>query len=232
MSHHGDARSVLKAELWRRFGNPEYPAEWDGTTYGGGVLSQRFWEYHKAIDLLDIAEDSVILDIGGFSRETGRAFFGELLAEVARKVIVLDPTIGTSHDDGNVEYISQPAGEQELRRLCASQPTITHAVSISVLEHIAPSTREAMFKVIDENFGGDSIVATFEYQAKKVFCEHQLTARTAASLFSQLSRFYLDEMSASPVWCEGAFVFDAIPLWYPVAVKFRRKPSSVVPSVG
>ncbi len=61
----------LKAELWKRFGSKAHPAEWDGHVYGGGKLSQRFWEYFKAVELLELDGDSVVVDIGGGSPVTG-----------------------------------------------------------------------------------------------------------------------------------------------------------------
>lgn len=60
----------LKQELWHRFGSKEHPAEWDGHVYGGGKLSQRFWEYFKAIELLSLDANSIVLDIGGGSPQT------------------------------------------------------------------------------------------------------------------------------------------------------------------
>jgi hypothetical protein len=52
----------LKNALWDRFGKPNFPAEWNGITYGGGKCSQRYWEYLFAIESLQGA--SMVLDIG------------------------------------------------------------------------------------------------------------------------------------------------------------------------
>jgi len=60
----------IKAALWKAYGKPAEAAEWDGNVYGDGKLSQRFWEYHQAIDLLELTPDSVVLDIGGGSPVT------------------------------------------------------------------------------------------------------------------------------------------------------------------
>src|SRR5262245_36752669 len=86
-----DLTASVKQELWRRFGDPAYPAEWNGILYGGGKISQRFWEYLVAIELLRLDEQAVVLDIGGGSPVTGHAFFAELLAPVLRKIVILDP---------------------------------------------------------------------------------------------------------------------------------------------
>jgi len=60
----------IKAELWAKFSTKDFPSEWDGRNpdnkdYCGGKLSQRFWEYFKTIELLDLNQNSVILDMGG-----------------------------------------------------------------------------------------------------------------------------------------------------------------------
>ncbi len=59
---------LLQARLWRMYGDKAYAAERDGNVYGGGKLSQRFWEYHKTIDALELTADSVVLGGLGISR--------------------------------------------------------------------------------------------------------------------------------------------------------------------
>lgn len=128
-----------------------------------------------------------------------------------------------------------------LKEIFTARPEITHVASISVFEHIDPATREGMIRALNESFSGDTFVATLEYHPINTFFEHQLTARTVSDLFSPLTRFFLDEYTASPVWCENAFDrgnmlrinrkqplartnFSAanVPLWYPVAARFIR----------
>ncbi len=100
----------LKAELWRRFGNREYPAEWDGRVYGGGKLSQRFWEYFEGVELLDPSPESVVLDIGGGSPVTGAGFFSSLLASAVKKVLILDPNVAAdAKPAANIEYLGATA---------------------------------------------------------------------------------------------------------------------------
>ncbi len=241
----------LKAELWQRFGDSKYPAEWDGNIYGGGKLSQRFWEYFKAIELLELDENSVVLDIGGGSPITKAGFFASLLSTAVKTVIIMDPNIadnvGTS---SNIQFISKDSDYDGLCKLLIERPEITHIASVSVFEHIPPDIREGMVRAIDENFAGNCFVGTFEYHAKKTFFEYQLTAGTASKLFGGFSNYYLDEMEASPVWCENAYdgikrnkhknkviwliqkiFFKAfedtigkiyVPYWYPVAVRFIK----------
>ena len=68
----------LKKLLWERFGSADYPAEWDGRVYGGGKISQRWWEYFQAIEYLELYEGAVVLDIGGGSPATGLSFLVSL----------------------------------------------------------------------------------------------------------------------------------------------------------
>jgi hypothetical protein len=239
---------ALKAELWRRFGTKEHPSEWDGHYYGGGKLSQRYWEYSKSIEMLNLDRDSVVFDIGGGSPVTGAGFFAKLVATVARSVTILDPTIP---DDAptysNIEYIRKFGDFATLRQILAERTEITHLVSVSVLEHVAEADRLGMFKAIDESFGGNVFVTTFEYHTVRSYFEQQLTAKTTAELFGTLTRFYPTQFEASPVLCEAAYDNEhlvrlnlkspfakrnfkkaVIPQWYPVALKFvAMQPSSI-----
>jgi hypothetical protein len=102
--------SNLKKILWQRFGSPDHPAEWDGRVYGGGKLSQRFWEYFKAVELLDLHTDAVVLDIGGGSPATGLGFFSSILAQGAKGVVIMDPEVGQARcDDPSVTLIPRYA---------------------------------------------------------------------------------------------------------------------------
>lgn len=229
----------LKQELWSRFGTVEHPAEWDGIVYGGGKLSQRYWEYFRSIELLDLARDSVVLDIGGGSPKTGVAFFASLIATVAAKVIVVDPNSASGvRIPSNIELISSPASYSQMSNLFASRADITHVTSVSVFEHIEDETRQGLIRAINESFAGRTFVTTFEFHPNRTFFEHQLTARSMSKLFEGLTNFFPDEISASPVLGEIAFDdrrFKAsgnlpewmrsegiIPCWYPVAVRFVR----------
>ena len=90
MSGH-DTTNKLKAALWQLYGNPASPSEWDGRVCGGGKLSQCFGEYHKAIDLLELTPDAVVLDIGGGSNRAGFGFFTNIIAPFVKEVHISDP---------------------------------------------------------------------------------------------------------------------------------------------
>jgi 2-polyprenyl-3-methyl-5-hydroxy-6-metoxy-1,4-benzoquinol methylase len=234
-----NATQWLKAELWRRFGTPEVPAEWDGRVLGGGKISQRFWEYFKAIEYLEIDENSVVLDIGGGSRATTGGFLANLLAERARAVVVMDPTVGAVGEirgPSNIEFLARSASYEELRDLFTSRSDLTHVACVSVLEHIEPEARKGVVRAVNEFFKGDFFVATFEFHARTEFFKHQLTTRTMSEMFEPLTAFYPDRLEASPLLAENAFdskrvvrlsrrrqLAEAdIPRWHPLAVRFRR----------
>ena len=234
----------LKAALWLCYGNPAYPAEWDGTTYGGGKLSQRFWEYHQTIELLELTSDSVVLDIGGGSPVTGAGFFTRVIAPYVKEVHVMDVNIGESKEaSSKIVFHRSLASYETLSKLFKANPQITHVASISVFEHIPHDVRCGMIKAINEAFAGDTFVGTLEYHARDCFFEQQLTVRTLSELFEPFTSFYPDEIRKSPVWGETAYKGGCIgrrllrelgplskwgrkepgvPLWYPLALRFRR----------
>lgn len=232
--------NILKAELWRRFGSRDYPAEWDGHNKGGGKFSQRFWEYFKAIELLNLDDKSVVLDIGGGSPITGMGFFSSLMSTAAKKIIVMDTNISNSVvAPQNVEFVRATATYEELKALLSARPELTHIVSVSVFEHIEPAIRQDIVRAINEFFRGVSFVATFEYHTKTSFLNYSLTAKTTSDLFKPFTNFYPDYFSASPVLCENAFdhsrlfrlsfrsikkafAYSDIPRWYPLAIRFLR----------
>ena len=241
----------IKVELWKNFCTMGHPAEWDGLNYGGGKISQRFWEYFKTIELLELNQDSVLLDIGGGSPKTGAGFFAELLCQHIKKIIIMDPNINDiiEKKPHNVEFIKECADAGNLKNVLISDPRITHIVSVSVLEHMEPLVRGGIIKAINDYFKGDVFAATFEYHPKRSFFDHQLTSKTASDLFKEFTNFYLTELNSSPVWSDNAFInkkteagsyrfyrilprriqnmvsnlLDAeVSGWYPVSVKFER----------
>jgi len=238
----------LKAVLWQRYGNPDYPAEWDGNTYGGGKLSQRFWEYHTMIELLELTPDSVVLDIGGGSPVTGAGFFTRVIAPYVKEVHVMDVNVGESKETpSKIIFHRSLANYETLSKLFKENHQITHVACISVFEHVPPAVRCGMIKAVNDSFRGGTFVATLEYHAKECYFEHQLTARTMSELFEPFVNFYPDVFCKSPVWGEIAFRGSSIgrrimrrlgsvkrwgkdteiPLWYPLALRFRRVSESI-----
>ena len=232
----------LKRELWARFGDEAHPAEWDGRTLGGGKLSQRFWEYFKAIELLQLDGASVVVDIGGGSPDTGLGFFSSLLATAVKEVIVMDPHVREDHAiPPNVHILRTCGGYDTLREMFARFPAVTHVTSISVWEHIAPDIRDGIFRALNEFFPGERFVTTFEYHPTRRFFQHQLTAQSVSEMVAPLTSFYLTAFEASPVLGEDPRllpphepaprllarrlvrrVVGHVPKWFPVALAFDR----------
>lgn len=234
----------LKAALWRSYGSSAYPAEWDGKVYGGGKLSQRFWEYHQAIELLELTPDSVVLDIGGGSPVTGAGFFTRVIAPHVKAVHVMDVNIGESNETAsNIVFHRSLASYETLSKLLKNHPQITHVACISVFEHIPHDVRCGMVRAINECFLGNTVVTTLEYHSKDCFFEQQLTPRTLSEMFEPFAAFYPDVIRQSPFWCENAYRGSSIgwrilrrlgirlkrwekepeiPLWYPIALRFQR----------
>jgi cyclopropane fatty-acyl-phospholipid synthase-like methyltransferase len=234
----------LKARLWRCYGHPNFPAEWDGKTYGGGKISQRFWEYHQTIELLELTPDSVVLDIGGGSPVTGAGFFTRVIAPHVKEVHVMDVNIGESQTaSANVVFHRRLAGYETLSTLLQANPQITHIACISVFEHIPHDVRCGMVKAVNEFFSGNTFVATLEYHTQESFFEHQLTVRTMSELFEFFTNLYPDQIHKSPVLAENSYqnvsvgrklmrrlgvslnrwgTEPGVPRWYPLALRFRR----------
>jgi hypothetical protein len=231
----------LKAALWRCYGNPAYPAEWDGKVYGGGKLSQRFWEYHETIGLLELTPDSVVLDIGGGSPITGAGFFTRVIAPHVKQVHVMDVNFAEFKDvASNIVMHRSLANYETLSKVLKEQPQITHVACISVFEHIPADIRCGMVRAVNECFRGDIFVSTLEFHSNESYFEHQLVTQTLSEMFAELTAFYPDTIHKSPFWCQNAFEPAGIgsrilknrrftkgktveiPLWYPVAFRFRR----------
>lgn len=233
----------LKAALWQAYGNVNSPAEWDGNIYGGGKLSQRFWEYHQAIELLDLTSDSIVLDIGGGSPITGAGFLTTVIAPYVKEVHVLDVNVGEARNClPNIVFHRNLGNYESLAQLLKQNPQITHIASVSVFEHIPDEIRRGMTKAINEFFQGHIFVTTLEYHARTCFFEYQLTVKTLSELFAPLDRFYPERILQSPVLGEVAYretsfvrkvmrrLFpgwrasksNGTPLWYPLALRFNK----------
>ena len=213
------SKSVVTGELlsllWQRYGDAQHPAEWDGLNYGGSKMSQRFWEYMRAIQLLALDPESSVMDIGGGSIRTQSGFLAEILAEKISLVIVLDGNVEPSYEKLNICYLQQFADENSLSNLKDSG--FSHIVSISALEHIDPQLRHEIMRNLNEFAYVDTMVFSFEYHPTSCYFEYQLTAKDM-NVFGQLTNFYVDAFEASPTHC-----VNAVDKWYPVIVRFKRK---------
>lgn len=217
---------MIKQRLWSMYGSEAYTAEWDGTVYGGGKISQRFWEYFIAVEMLELTPDSIVLDIGG-----GKGFFANLVAPFVKKVIILDENQDSSAEKlPNIERIRKNATHDSLSEVLSRE--ITHIACISVFEHVPEVIREQMIRDINDVFTGGTFVTTFEFHPSICYFEHQLTTRTMSRLFSGFTHYYPLRIESSPLRSENAYgkattLFHRrkrqyIGMWYPLAVHFRR----------
>ncbi len=211
----------LKKLLWERFGSADYPAEWDGRVYGGGKISQRWWEYFQAIEYLELHEGAVVLDIGGGSPATGLSFFPRLLAACDVRVIVLDTNFGdTPQVPANVTLIHGLADFETLTEvLQAHRPT--HISCVSVLEHASAEQQLGIFKAVETEFHGEHFVCTLEFHEKSKLMDNQLTTATLSTIVSPLTRYFLQDIAASPLNAVDAFQGE-VRLWYPLALQFSK----------
>lgn len=225
--------SDIHAELWRRFGDIQYPAEWDGNTFGGSRLSQRFWEYHAMARLLELEPESAVLDIGGYSQHAGGCFFADLLSKFVQSVIVVDPSASerTPATPANIEIVREPADHDTISRLLTTR-RVSHISCISVFEHIAHDVRQGIIAAIQEHFVGFVFASTLEYDSFYSYFEQQLTSTTIGATFSGLTSMYPDVIESCPMHCENASALTEtvkpsfgilnchVPLWKPLAVRF------------
>jgi len=209
----------LKRELWRRFGTRDYPAEWDGLVYGGGKISQRFWEYFKAIELLDLSRESRLLDIGGGSPVTGLSFFPRLLAAMGVQMAVMDINFGDAPDvPDNVTLLHGLADRPNLAAAIRSfNPT--HIACLSVLEHASDEQQIGIFEAVEEAFLGTCLVVTLEFHETIRYWEQMPTTGSLSRAVSRLTRFYLNDIESSPVLAVNAVDGDKR-MWRPLALRF------------
>jgi hypothetical protein len=214
----------LKQCLWECYGHPDFRAEWDGRIFGGGKVSQRYWEYLITINFLGLDEKSVLLDIGG-----GNGFFANLVMPFRKQVIVIDPSVSDKLV-WRIKKIKELANSRTLKYAFKDYPEITHVSCISVLEHCTDQQREDLAKGLNDNFWGDTIVFTFEYHPLMVFKDTFLTMKSMSQMFSKFTNFYMTNFTACPTRAINSYselqgeddAIGAIPNWYPVAVRMKR----------
>jgi hypothetical protein len=213
----------LKQQLWHWYGSGQFPAEWDGEVGGGGKISQRFWEYFIAIEMLDLCSGAVIVDIGGGSPATGINLFPRLLASAGVQVIVFDVNVGHGAVQETVPNLSLEYGLADYKSLCEAlvKYTPTHLSCISVLEHASPFQQRGIFDAIESAFEGERAVLTFEFHENQSYFEEQLTTASLSNAVSGVRRYYLNRLERSPMRCTNAFD-GSLRLWYPLALQFER----------
>jgi hypothetical protein len=222
----------MKIRLWQRFGDTRFPAEWDGKVYGGGKISQRFWEYLKTIEYLDLPPGARVLDIGGGSPTTGVSFFPQLIASFPElHVGVLDTQFGNTADlPKNIALMNGLANRQVLADAIRSYKP-THISCISVMEHARPSEQRGVFEALEAEFHGTAIAMTVEFHEHIVFTTgqdrddgHRFTVTTTASLSAMvapLTRYFLDDVASAPIHAVNAFQ-ELSELWRPLAIRFLK----------
>jgi hypothetical protein len=169
------------------------------------------------------------------------------MAPYVQRVHVMDLNVGDAKEkDGNIVFHRSLANYETLAGLLKENPQITHVASVSVFEHIPHETRCEMIRAINESFAGDIFATTLEYHPRDCFFEHQLTVDTLSKTFTPFTNFYPDRFLRSPVLGEIAYGSESIgrrilrrlgqfgkrwkhgpgiPLWYPLALRFRRMPA-------
>ena len=226
-----DARmSSLKQRLWKEYGTYEHPAEWDGSVYGGGKVSQRFWEYLIGIEYLDGSHIDELVDIGGGNRD--KHFYARVLAPVASKVHVVDLEVqhdGFKRDGADVIYFHKAKKTAMwFRDWLHGHPHVTTAVSISAFEHMPDEIKVAHCKAINEAEHVNLFALTFEFHpvpaiVQKMFYPDIVHTQSLDMMVRALNNFYLDRMDSSPVQCVNTMsVLTPWTKWYPLALKFVR----------
>jgi hypothetical protein len=194
----------LLKRLWSLWGTREAPAEWDGRVYGGGKLSQRFWEYHWAIREADFDRDSVVLDVGA-----GRTlFFPRLLEGSVARVVAYDPQCEGMEDERLTVVPKAFSATTLLAR------GYTHAVSISVIEHIEQGEKAEFFAALDQVRA--PLVLTLELGPKAHGAN--VVMRDLYDLTTRFSGHYCSRVESCPVWADDALGTDAQPLWRPLGI--------------
>jgi hypothetical protein len=169
-----------KQTLWERWGDPAFPAEWDGHGGNGGKGSQRFWEYLWVLD--KIGHPQSVLDVGG-----GTGFFADLLMDSGVPTKIIDPLASkeTDYRCSLSEFIDSSV---------MSSLNFDWIASLSVLEHV--EDKDAFCADLD-SFNAP-IAMTFEFgpgciEIKEVY-----------RCLSSFKRHHLTLMEICPVWADNS----------------------------
>ena len=142
-------KNDLKKELFNRWGDKDYPAEWDGNHFGGGKCSQRYWEYLWAIDKVNEVPTRCI-DIGcGKDR-----FFPRILENVLKyNVFAVDPEVPSQKNYFQTDLSGLLRTEKDFVK-----QNFDYIFCISVLEHVR--NRFEFCQMLDKIHG--KIIMTFD----------------------------------------------------------------------
>lgn len=205
----------LKAKLWQEYGGTHY-AEWSENK-----VTQRLWEYLRTIDLLELTEDSRLLDIGG----GGTGFFAHLVSPFIAEMHVMDEN-ALDRKDEKVVWHAGMAAYDTLAPLLARFPKLSHISCVSVFEHAPDAQRIGISEAINEQFKGDTFVMTLEFHSREIYFGYQLNTVTLSDLCRKFTNFYPDVIETSPLECVNAFksTFDDahVMMWKPLIMRFRR----------
>lgn len=181
----------LKRSLWERWGNPEFPAEWDGTHYGGGKGSQRYWEYLWVVGQLS-GKERRLLDVGAGQK----LFLPRLLTGVLPRVEAVDPELPL--EDARHHPISLGTW---IGRNPGSVPEFDCVTCVSVVEHLQ-DPRE-IFRDL-ARFKKARVIVTLELGFDPPGFEYQLTLQKLYQGLGCFQDHYLDRMESCPVWADNS----------------------------
>ncbi len=209
---------ALLKKLWAVWGRPGWESEWDGRVFGGGRLSQRFWEYLWVIKRADFDPDSVVLDIGsGFT-----LFFPRLLAEFVAEVVVYDPE-SPPEADGNITVVQELFGPGRV----LDRP-YTHICCVSVMEHVPDEDKPGLIRAMDAVPA--PVFMTLELGTHR-FKEQFLTMPLLSRMAAEFKNHYCSDMEACPVFSEDSYppriqladgpMANLTSLWRPFGCVFR-----------
>lgn len=183
--------TALLQRLWKRWGNPNYPAEWDGSGGNGGKGSQRFWEYLWTIN--QIGSPQSVLDVGGGTL----GFFSRLLKDHGCKVFVVDPLI-----DGDAVHGCFNRTIESVNPALFTQ--VDWITCISVLEHV--DDKPAFCRALDAY--DCPIALTCEFGAGGI------DPKTFHRCMDSFQSHHITKLELCPLWAENS----AIDKWRPLGV--------------
>ncbi len=184
-------KDQLKKNLWKSWGRPEFPSEWDGNNFGGGKCSQMFWEYLFTIDNLPVTlnTDSIILDVGSGDKK----FLPSLIRRHCR-CIAVDPSLPKESEDDIPKIFNRNLALQ------LSEMPVNAVTCVSVLEHIAD--QEEFVRCLD--IIKAPIILTFEFGHDPPKFDHQVTPKKLYGICKVINNHYVDRIEKSPILADNS----------------------------